>query len=225
MCLLVRKREPTVNDDKTGYQLRRRRRTARLGAQMILSSESGAATAPFEEAAPSSLVVLLTRHILNDGELVILLLKPSYWFILLQSLRFIAGVLIVIIAAQLYRDNLPTATQFHVFWAGVTAIVARLTWSILQWMGRFYVLTDLRIVRLQGVFNVDIFDCPLRKVARLRRVTTTRERILGLGSIEIIPFDDQLPIGQWQTIARPREVYQEIVKAINRAKQGGMSRD
>ena len=31
----------------------------------------------------------------------------------------------------------------------------------------------------------------------------------------------QLPIGLWQTIARPRDVYQEIVKAINRAKQGG----
>ncbi len=199
-----------------------RRWWGRPRLQTVCPSESGAAAAPFEEAAPSSLVVLLTRHILNDGELVILLLKPSYWFIVLQSLRFIAGVLIVVIAARLYRENLPAATEFHVFWAGVTAILGRLTWSVLQWMGRFYVLTDLRIVRLQGVFAVDIFDCPLRKVARLRRVTTTRERLLGLGSIEIIPFDDRLPIGLWQTIARPREVYQEIVKAINRAKQRGM---
>lgn len=206
-----------------GFRHLLRRRWARLRPQTVFPSEGGAAAAPFEEAAPSSLVVLLTRHILHDGELVILLLKPSYWFILLQSLRFIAAALIVIIAAQLYHDRLPTHTEFHVFWAGVIAIAGRLTWSALQWMGRFYVLTDLRILRLQGVFAVDIFDCPLRKVARLRRVTTTRERVLGLGSIEIIPFDDRLPIGQWQTIARPREVYHEIAKAINRAKQGGMN--
>lgn len=200
----------------------RRRIAARLTG--MHPSESGGATAaaPVDEAPVNSLVTLLTRHILHDGELVILILKPSLWFILLQSLRFIAGTLILVIAARVYQHELPLHTPIRVAAIGVVAMLARLMWSSLQWMGRFYVLTDMRIIRLQGVFAIDIFDCPLRKIARLRRVTTTRERVLGLGSIEIIPFDDQLPIGLWQTIARPRVVYQEIVKAINRAKQGGM---
>lgn len=187
----------------------------------VCPSESGATTVPVAEATPSSLVVLLTRHILQDGELVILILKPSYWFILLQSLRFIAATLIVMIAAQVYRENLAPHTPFYVAWTGGILIAGRLMAAILQWMARFYILTNLRIIRLQGVLAVDIFDCALRQVARVRRVTTLRERILGLGSIEIIPLDEEVPIGLWQTIAHPREVHQEIVKAMNRAKQGG----
>lgn len=187
----------------------------------LCAGESSAVVVPIPEAAPSSLVVMLTRHILHDGEIVILILKPSYWFILLQCLRFIAAVLIVIIAAQVYRESLAMHTPFYVAWTGGIIIAGRVMASILQWMARFYVLTDLRIVRLQGVFTVDIFDCPLRQIARIRRVTTTRERLLRLGSIEIIPFSEEAPAGLWQTIPRPREAYSEIVKAINRAKQGG----
>jgi hypothetical protein len=93
-------------------------------------------------------------------------------------------------------------------------------WSALQWMGRLYILTDLRIVRLSGVFSVEIVDCPLRKVARTRLIRTVRERLTGVGTIEIIPSDEQIPISYWNTIARPRNVQDQIIAAINRARQG-----
>ncbi len=35
---------------------------------------------------------MLARHILRDGEVVLLVTKPSLWFILLSSLRFMAIV-------------------------------------------------------------------------------------------------------------------------------------
>jgi hypothetical protein len=91
-------------------------------------------------------------------------------------------------------------------------------WAVLQWMSRLYILTDLRIIRLSGVFTLDVFDCPLRKIARTRILYTVRERILGLGSVEIIPADENYPIGMWQTIARPVAINDQIVAAINRAK-------
>src|SRR5438309_1694149 len=49
-------------------------------------------TAGAAEVTPvsTSLAILLARHLLRDGELVILILKPSLWFILLTSMRFIA---------------------------------------------------------------------------------------------------------------------------------------
>jgi hypothetical protein len=98
-------------------------------------------------------------------------------------------------------------------------IFGRLTWSTLQWMGRLYILTDLRILRLAGVFTVDAYECPLRRIARTRIVRTSRERIVGVGSIEIIPQDEERAIDTWQTVARPKEVHETIVAAINRAKQ------
>ena len=78
---------------------------------------------------------------------------------------------------------------------GVFVLAGRMMWAVLQWMGRLYILTDLRIVRLSGVFSLDIFDCPLRRVARTRLVRSMRERLTGTGTIEIIPAADAAPFG------------------------------
>jgi uncharacterized membrane protein YdbT with pleckstrin-like domain len=103
----------------------------------------------------------------------------------------------------------------------VVLILGRLTWSILQWMGRLYVLTDYRIVRLSGVFTIDVFDCALRRVAETRMTRTFRERLLRLGSIEITPGDDGSTMpGIWQTIRKPNEILAKVQATIERAKQG-----
>jgi hypothetical protein len=102
-----------------------------------------------------------------------------------------------------------------------TIIGARLLWATLQWMGRLYILTDLRILCVWGVFNIELFDCPLRKVARTRMVRGITEQIVAVGSIEIIPQDESLPFGIWQTVGRPQQVHEQILATISRAKQGG----
>jgi hypothetical protein len=188
---------------------------------MVASEGAGAATA---DAAPSatSLATLLSRHILRDGEVVILLLKPSPFFIALTSLRFIAIVALLVTAVFLFDLN----DRFHlntlaVIEAGIFLAAGRLMVAVLQWMARLYVLTDLRVLRISGVFNVQIFDCPLRKVARTRVLQSPRDRLLGVGSIEIIPMDDDQPEGVWQTIGKPRVVHEQLVATINKAKQGG----
>jgi hypothetical protein len=182
----------------------------------------GAGAATVAPPTATSLGTLLTRHILRDGEVVLLLLKPSIWYILLSSLRFIAIVVILTSAIFLFDiDDRMHANRLTIIEPAVFFIAGRLMWAMLQWTARLYVLTDLRILSISGVFNVSIFDCPLRKVARTRLIYFTRERILALGSIEIIPIDDTLPEGIWQTIARPRQVHEQVVATINKAKQGG----
>jgi hypothetical protein len=165
------------------------------------------------------LAALLTRHILRDGEIILLILKPSILFVVLSMLRFAAVVLIVMLASRLFDEQFPGHPRTTVE-IGIFVLAGRLMWSVLQWMSVLYILTDMRIVRLSGVFQLNIFDCPLRKVARTRILYTVRERIFRLGSIEIIPSDEQLPIGVWQTVSRPAAVNDQIVAAVNHAKQG-----
>jgi hypothetical protein len=74
-----------------------------------------------------------------------------------------------------------------------------------------------------GVFNIELFDCPLRKVARTRMVRGITEQIVAVGSIEIIPQDESAPFGIWQTVGRPQQVHEQILATISRAKQGGMT--
>ena len=93
-------------------------------------------------------------------------------------------------------------------------------WAVLQWMGRLYVLTDLRILRLCRRVQ--------RRNLRLRPPQGRRHphhphlprKALRLGSIEIIPADDTCLPGGGETVKRPVEVDQKVQATIERAKQG-----
>lgn len=169
--------------------------------------------------ASTTLAALFAGHVLQDGELILLLIKPSLWFVVLSGLKFIGVVLIAMIGAAILDQQLPGRNSVYQE-LGLFVLAGRVMWGALQWMGRLYILTDMRIVRLSGVFTVEIVDCPLRKVARTRLHRTVRERLTGVGTIEVIPVDEDLPISYWNTIARPRSVQEQIIAAINRAKQG-----
>jgi hypothetical protein len=188
--------------------------------QAVAGAAVGATTVP---AGSNALAALLTGHLLQDGELVLLILKPSRWFIILSSLRFAAVVLILMLGAALFDERIPGPASAASS-AGAVLITARLMWAILHWIGRLYVLTDMRIVRLDGVFSINIFDCPLRRVANTRVFRSTRERFVRLGSIDIFADDEFNSYSTWQMVRKPQDVHDEIRAAITRAKQGGCRR-
>lgn len=186
---------------------------------MMCPGEGGAAGAAAAAHVPTASVALLAGHVLREGELVVLLLRPSRWFILLTSLRFLAAVAIFAGLLRFFDDG----SRYHglrYMEAAAFLAACRIMWAILQWMGRLYILTDMRIVRLSGVFSIEIFDCPLRKVARTYLERTVKERIVRVGTITIVPQDEELPIGTWQMVATPRAVLEKIRSTIARARQG-----
>ncbi len=190
----------------------------RVSAPSVAFISDGAAAAAGADSLVTPLASLLTRHLLRDGELILLVIKPSVWFVLLSSLRFVAAALIAGIAGRLWIGG--SLHQRFWFEATVFIIAGRLAVAAAAWVGRLYVLTDQRVLRLSGLLNVEIFDCPLRKVARTRLLRTLQERLLGLGTIEIIPQEDERPCGVWQMVARPIDVNERINAAIRRAKAG-----
>ncbi len=181
---------------------------------------AGAVNAPAVPLRRASLAALLAGHILHDGEVVMLIVKPSLWFLVLSSLPFAAVASILLLWLLLFTNPSRSETLAYVEVA-VAIAAGRVMWAVFQWMGRFYILTDLRIVRLGGVFTIELFDCPLRKIARTRVVASTLERIVRTGTIEVIPQEGSWGLGNWQTIGQPMEVHEQIVATINRAKQGG----
>ena len=181
------------------------------------TSPAATAVAPKRPMSPA-LAILLTGHVLRDGEVVQMILKPSVWFIPLTSLVFAAAMAMCAMAAKLW---LPPHAAWYYVEAAIFLIAGRLMWATIQWVNRLYILTDQRVVRLSGAFNVEIFDCPLRRISQTRVIINFRERILRLGSIEIQPADDRKSPGLWQTISHPREVEQIIREAMRKAQNGG----
>jgi hypothetical protein len=185
--------------------------------KILHASEGTAAARPM---AVHPMATMLSQSILQDGEIIILTLKPSLFYIPFSCLKFCAMVLILMIASKLWLSHVgyyPSRTLIEI---GTLALLGRLTYATLQWMGKLYVLTDQRIVSISGIIAADVFNCPLRKVARIRLVFTFKERIMGLGSIEIIPMDEAVAIHSWQMVAQARDVHKQIISTMNRAKQG-----
>src|SRR2546423_10939209 len=155
----------------------------------------GAGAAAVHPPAATSLAQLVSRQVLRDGELVILLLKPSLWYILLSALRFAAVVLLAMIATRVFDDYLPPLNKLAITEAGVFLIAGRVMWAVMQWSSRLYVLTDMRIISIWGVFNASVFHCPPRKIARARLIFSARERLLRVGAVEILPPAADQPQG------------------------------
>jgi hypothetical protein len=163
---------------------------------------------------------LLAKHLLRDGEIVQLMIRPSRWFILLTSLRFLSLVTILVCVMEIYLHQHGQDPRHRCIEVGVGVMAGRVMWAILQWMSRLYVLTNLRILAVKGVFNTEIFDCPLRKVARVSLDMSPKEKIFLVGSITIIPQDDNMFIGAWWIISKPVEVLQMVRRAVQNARQG-----
>jgi hypothetical protein len=209
-------------------QRRREARSSRITREstvipppVVRSADNAAAAAPTAGVMMPSLAMLLAGHILRDGEVVLLMLKPSRWSIVLSSLPFIALLTIGAIAGNLCLEP---RNQHLVIEAVALAVAARIMWATLLWMSRLYIMTDYRILRLSGVLSVDVFDCPLRKVRQTRLLFSIRERLWSLGSIEIQPADsgsEPRPPGIWQSVRRPAEVHDRIRSTIAKAKSGG----
>jgi uncharacterized membrane protein YdbT with pleckstrin-like domain len=146
-----------------------------------------------------------------------MVIKPSKWFVILNSLLF-SGVVVAALVALHLSPWKPVDSRSSVNLT-ILLIAARLMWSALQWMGRYYLITNLRLIRLSGVFDFQTHTIPLRKVSGVRLYRTMGERLMGKGSIEINSADK--PMMLWQTVSSPKRVHDQIQAAVNKAQSNG----
>jgi uncharacterized membrane protein YdbT with pleckstrin-like domain len=170
-----------------------------------------------EDGVAAARPAALSRTILADGEIVLLDLKPSPWFVLMVSAPGIAlGVLVLLVAnlglvADLYPRGRTLLQQ-----VGLWIIIARLIWAVLQWAARRYILTDRRLIRQKGVLNVNVFECRLDRLQNTFILRTLVQRVLGIGTIFFATAGTGGIEATWLHIRNPGDVHREITKAASR---------
>jgi uncharacterized membrane protein YdbT with pleckstrin-like domain len=182
----------------------------------------GPAGEPVAAARPAA----LGRAILADGEIVILDLKPSLWFVPLVSAPVVAVGMILMLA-----QRLPILSQFfygdHLLLnnVGLWIVVLRLAWALLQWWARSYILTDRRIIQQEGVLTVSVFECGLDRLQNTYISRTVMQRILGIGTILFATASGPIE-AMWLHVSRPATVHKAITEAAERFRrrngQGGV---
>ncbi len=160
---------------------------------------------------------MLPAHLIQPGEIIVLLLKPSPWFILLRPLKTLvalglATMIAVLIAGYFFLGAYQTETAV----VGVAIIALRLFWEFMEWLSRAYVLTDRRVIRVEGVLRVNVYEAPLEKVQQTEVIRTLREQLVGLGTIGFATAGTAFTDAFWIMIARPFEVHQKVVQTLRR---------
>jgi hypothetical protein len=156
--------------------------------------------------------------LLDGGEIVILALKPSLWYILFSSARWILAMGLVI-AASPWLD-LPSLNQRNIVQISLAAIGLRVGIGVLQWACRLYVLTNRRIMRIRGVFHVDIFECSLNRIQNTFLSMALHERLTRLGTISFATAGTAGVDPSWVNVPSPLDVHEKIRQAIRNVKNG-----
>ena len=173
------------------------------------------ATGEVDEAIPSPAV----QQVLQEDETVLLVLRPSAWFVLLDgfSIYLLIALCALFLAWLGHQDWAPVVLpEQQVFPAFATVIALRVIWKVLDWMNRLYVLTDKRILRRRGVFVLSIVEAPLRRVQNSAVFARVSERILSLGTIGFATAGGDGFEVVWEMINSPTEVHHSVLEAIER---------
>ncbi|MEX2215189.1 MAG: PH domain-containing protein [Phycisphaeraceae bacterium] len=161
---------------------------------------------------------LLPNELIQPNEIIILLLKPSLWFVLLPSLSFLIGLVVLAVVAITLRNagHLTYLTRQDIVLCVIGLAGIRLFWQFLEWLSRIYVLTDQRIIRIKGVLRVQVFETPLKKVQHTETVFTVKERIVGVGTILFATAGTASYEAAWLMVAQPLEVHRIVVQSLSR---------
>lgn len=202
-------------------------RLSRLDSRSYAVAEAGcgtdvpgrvAAASKTTETKPLTAADLVPVHLLDGGEVVLFAIKPSLWFILFASVRWLIVLGAVIALAPYLSLVFGRINGTLVAKAAVALGAARVGFAILEWASRLYVLTNRRVMRIRGVFNINLFECSLLKIENTDVVLTWYERLFGLGTVAFAtagtgPFETS-----WAHVAHPLEVHEQVRAAINRAR-------
>lgn len=168
---------------------------------------------PIERAAG-----LLPANLLSGDELVLLILKPSPFYVVLSCLGTL-GLLAMLTASAVWLQRRGEAEWFNeqsLVYLSVFLSLVRVGWQLLEWTSRTYILTDRRVIRIMGVLRPQMYQAALSQLREPQILYSVRERVLGLGTVAFTSRDSQNPEAYWVMVARPEDVKRQVVEAIGR---------
>lgn len=171
-----------------------------------------------DPAAAAAMDIPVPARYLENGEIVVLAMKPSPWFVVLISLPvlgFSAAIGLLAWAVWPYTA-VPRET---IYFLCLSMTAARILIALFQWTSRLYVLTNRRVLRIRGVLKEDVFQCPLNLLRDAALTATRSERLLGIGSIYFTVSDPAIQETAWLNLNRPAEIHKLVLESVQRSRR------
>jgi uncharacterized membrane protein YdbT with pleckstrin-like domain len=156
------------------------------------------------------------KSVLGQLEEIILVTR-HHWFVLLRSI-FVEGIMIIAILVLVSVGiTLPQNEYPWLPWLYLLIILpfASLFWDVLKFTNHAFVITNRRIIQIDGVINKNVTDSSLEKVNDVKMKQSFFGRIFDFGDIEIMTASE-LGINKFTTIAKPIQFKTAMLDAKER---------
>lgn len=158
--------------------------------------------------------VAFSRKLLNDGEELVLDLRPHLILLAPSGLAFGVAVIVSLVSMAMLDESGIVADGMK--WLRVAAIVATAIWFGLVWIKWFttnFVLTTDRIITSEGFIAKKGMEIPLDRVNTVIFSQSVLERIVGAGDLGIESAGEQ-GSQHLTDIRKPDVVKNEIYRQI-----------
>ncbi len=159
------------------------------------------------------------EELLSDGERIIAREK-QHWFVFVAGARFtilavVIAVILAILSGGLHGDGVEGAFRTLLNWITIVLFfggLAVLGWTTLRYLNQEYILTNRRVIQLQGVLNKTTLDSGLEKINDAALSQSIFGRMFGFGDLEILTASDSA-ISKFHMIIDPIGFKKAILNA------------
>lgn len=155
--------------------------------------------------------------VIHGGEIVIWAIKPSVWRPVFDSAPWLLAAALfaaLLTVGNLSVGGLGTALSAQLV---VAAGLARLGVAVVRWIPTWYLLTNLRIIRVQGVRSPRVESRALLEIRNTYVQAAAIEKWVNVAAITFVTdHPHELPL-LWHSVPRAAEVHQRIRRAIENA--------
>jgi hypothetical protein len=155
----------------------------------------------------------LTRYadrLLADGERVKLRGRQHFLATLIEGRLawaiFIAAIVLVLLVTQLAPDTSPIVRDVF-SWLGLGLLLLGLGWLIYvygQWFNQDYVITNRRVMKVEGILKKRSADSSLEKINDAVLEQSVFGRMLGYGDLDILTANEQ-SVDRYRMLSQAQE--------------------
>lgn len=123
-------------------------------------------------------------QLLAQNESVVLIARQS-WVVLVREV--ILDLLLALVAIGITLVAISVVPQYGNFVALLLLIpAARFVIEFIHWYNREYIVTNRRVIQVNGIINKNVIDSSLEKVNDVRMSQSVLGRLLNYGDVEIL---------------------------------------